>query len=298
MAAIIPLHHRLEQVRFFSAALQVEKRYFAWLPERLDPGRRYPAVYFLRGHELEWINPSEPGRGGRSVCDVIEELEAQGLPPCICIFPSVSSDDGLTNGAATNLLRPDFGSESGVGTGRFEDYLVQELITDVERRFPASACRGVEGFSMGGFMAVKLALRHPGLFQTVGVFEGAFVYRDGWRDLWRRDRFIGYPVFSPAFDLPRDMAYFRQHNPANLLADATPGAVQAVRWMIHCGDPAFGQEVNYHRTQHLLGLLAAQGSTNLFGDGVMAGAHHTWRWADEHVRLSLPLHVTYLAERC
>lgn len=296
MATIVPLHHRIEQVRFYSDILEVEKAYYIWLPEGYSPtDHRYPAIYFLRGHEVEWINPSEAGRGGRSVCNVIEELEEAGMPPALYIFPNVASDDGLTNGAATNLLRPDLGSTTGVGTGRFEDYLIREVIPDVERRFAAGPNRGVEGFSMGGFMAVKLALRHPGLFQTVGAYEGAFVYLDGWRTLRRRDQFLGYPIFTPAFGIPRDRHYFRQHNPANLVQSAEAANVQAVRWLIHCGDPAFESEVNYQRTQHLLALLQAKGGTNLFGDGVIPGAHHSWRWADEHVRLSLPLHLRYLS---
>lgn len=296
MAAIVPLHHRLQEVRFFSEILQVQKVYYIWLPEGYGTtDRTYPAIYFLRGHELEWINPSEEGRGGRSVCDVIEALEEGGLPPALYIFPNVASDDGLTNGAATNLLRPDLGSTLGVGTGRFEDYLVHEVIPDVETRFAAGPNRGVEGFSMGGFMAVKLALRHPGLFRTVGAFEGAFIYFDGWRALWRRDQFLGYPIFSPAFGIPRDMHYFRQHNPANLMHAAHPRDVQAVRWLIHCGDPTFTSEVNYQRTQHVLSLLQEKGGINEFGDGVMQGARHSWRWADEHVRLSLPVHLRYLS---
>lgn len=280
---------------FHSHILAVEKGYYAWLPnDHATSGRRYPVVYFLRGHELEWINPSEAGRGGRSVCDVIESLEDEGLGPAIYIFPSVSSDDGLTNGAATNLLRPDLGSTLGVGTGRFEDYLVDELIPHVETRFQASGRRGVQGFSMGGFMAVKLALRHPHLFQTVGTFEGAFLYLDGMIARWRRDHFLGYPIFSPVFGIPRNIEYLRQHNPANLLQIADPKQVQAIHWMIHCGDPQVDPDVNFNRTQHALRLLKEKGGVNQFGDGVLPGARHSWRWADQHVRITLPLHLHHL----
>ena len=47
---------------------------------------------------------------------------------------------------------------------RFEDYITRDLIADVESRYPVSGTRtgrAIVGVSMGGFGAVKLALRHP-----------------------------------------------------------------------------------------------------------------------------------------
>ena len=49
---------------------------------------------------------------------------------------------------------------------RYEDYIVKDLICDVERKFPVAAGRSnraIVGVSMGGFGAVNLALRHPEL---------------------------------------------------------------------------------------------------------------------------------------
>jgi len=50
---------------------------------------------------------------------------------------------------------------------RYEDYLVQDLISDVEAKFPVNSGRShraIIGISMGGFGAVNLSLKHPGLF--------------------------------------------------------------------------------------------------------------------------------------
>ena len=50
---------------------------------------------------------------------------------------------------------------------RYEDYIVSDLISDVENRLPAATgrtSRAIIGVSMGGFGAVKLALKHPDLF--------------------------------------------------------------------------------------------------------------------------------------
>jgi len=59
---------------------------------------------------------------------------------------------------------------------RYEDYIVQDLIAEVENRFPAArgrVNRSIVGLSMGGFGAVKIALRHPELFVFVGGLSSA-----------------------------------------------------------------------------------------------------------------------------
>jgi putative tributyrin esterase len=59
---------------------------------------------------------------------------------------------------------------------RYEDYIVNDLIADVEGRFPTSsdrAHRAIIGVSMGGFGAVKLALSHPQLFAFAGGLSSA-----------------------------------------------------------------------------------------------------------------------------
>jgi putative tributyrin esterase len=58
----------------------------------------------------------------------------------------------------------------------YEDYVVHDLISDVESRFPAATVRdnrAVMGVSMGGFGAVKLALKHPELFCFAGGLSSA-----------------------------------------------------------------------------------------------------------------------------
>jgi S-formylglutathione hydrolase FrmB len=53
---------------------------------------------------------------------------------------------------------------------------VIDLISDVETRFPAASGRqnrAMAGISLGGFGAVKLALKHPDLFTIVGGMSSA-----------------------------------------------------------------------------------------------------------------------------
>jgi len=59
---------------------------------------------------------------------------------------------------------------------RYEDYIVNDLIADVESKFPATlgqASRAIAGVSMGGFGAVNLTLRHPERFAFAGGISPA-----------------------------------------------------------------------------------------------------------------------------
>jgi S-formylglutathione hydrolase FrmB len=59
---------------------------------------------------------------------------------------------------------------------RYEDYLVRDLVADVEARFPAltgRAHRAIVGISMGGFGAVAMALRHPEMYVFAGALSAA-----------------------------------------------------------------------------------------------------------------------------
>jgi S-formylglutathione hydrolase FrmB len=56
-------------------------------------------------------------------------------------------------------------------TGRYEDYVVEELVPWVQRRYRTGPT-AVFGTSSGGFGAVVLALRHPEVFRAVGSNAG------------------------------------------------------------------------------------------------------------------------------
>lgn len=73
-------------------------------------------------------------------------------------------------------------------SNRYEDYIVQDLLSDVEAKLPIAKGRAnhaIVGVSMGGFGAIKPALSNPDLF----VFAGAL---------------------SPAIDVPRRRFSFRR----------------------------------------------------------------------------------------
>ncbi len=59
----------------------------------------------------------------------------------------------------------------------YEDYIIKELIPFVEKKYRVISTkhgRIIAGLSMGGYGAIKLAIKYPNLFYFAGSFSGAF----------------------------------------------------------------------------------------------------------------------------
>ena len=163
-------------VTFHSAALKRDMQYRVVLPAKLNANVKLPVVYLLHGGGggfRDWSNDSDVAR-----------MAEQGL---LLVMPEGHSSY-LTNAAG----RPE---------DRYEDYIVKDLISEVENKFQAArgrSNRAIAGVSMGGFGAVKLALRHPELFAFAGGLSAALdvpsrPFSIKRVDQWRRHRAIFGP---------------------------------------------------------------------------------------------------------
>ena len=222
---------RARYVTFFSAALGIFKSFYIYIPPDLGAGQRAPTLYFLRGHEREWINPHEDAtRAGTNVIDVYERLRAAGqVGPLLLVFPSMSSDDNRVPGLLVNMLAPQRAEATGIGSGRFDDYFFDDLLPYVEAQFPALAGRrGLAGFSLGGAMAIKAAAQRPDLFASASAYDGTFLYAaDRGRRVRRTDSVIRNPIFDAAYDVPRNTRFIAANSPANLILRGDPAALGA-----------------------------------------------------------------------
>ncbi len=69
-----------------------------------------------------------------------------------------------------------YSDSATVANDKYESYIVQELIPEIERKFrvkPARESRAIAGLSMGGYGAIKFGLKYPQMFALVGSFSGA-----------------------------------------------------------------------------------------------------------------------------
>jgi putative tributyrin esterase len=131
-----------KDVTFRSASLGRDITYRVILPASIPQNKPLPVIYLLHGgggSYRDWSNYS----------DVAHYAEL-GF---VLVMPE-GEYSYYTNAAE----RPQ---------DRFEDYIVKDLIADVESRFqviPKRDSRAIVGVSMGGFGAVKIALKHPELY--------------------------------------------------------------------------------------------------------------------------------------
>ncbi len=141
----------MRDVTFHSATLGRDMPYRAILSVNLPQGSQLPVVYLLHGgggNFRDWSNNSDVAR-----------FAERGL---ILVMPE--GDESYYTNSAEHPQE------------RYEDYIVNDLIADVEKRFPVAANRAnraIVGISMGGFGAVKIALHHPELFAFVGGLSSA-----------------------------------------------------------------------------------------------------------------------------
>jgi S-formylglutathione hydrolase FrmB len=288
-----------------SRALGIAKQYYLYLPpDYHHTTRRYPVLYLFRGHEREWVNPYEDdSRGGEALPDMLDAMIAsRRIRPMIVVMPGLNSNDNGVPGLGINMLDPaQAAPRGGIGTGLFEEYLVRELLPSIDaqyRTIPDRNHRGVDGFSLGGYTAILLAVKFPQLFASAGSYDGTLM----WKDLADPRNPSGQEVdhtwmeadlFDAVFGRPRNRRFMTQHNPANLIAEARGRRLHLLRTTaFHIQSAAFdGDKGNIDRTRHFVAHLHLAGMVNTFKDFVLSSsAVHSWKYADLHMRRTLPRH--------
>jgi putative tributyrin esterase len=118
---------------------------------------------------------------------------------------------------------------------RWEDYIVNDLISDVEARFPVAtgrAHRAIAGSSMGGFGAVKLALKHPELFAFAGGLSSALDVPSRPFSIRRIGQWRHYEsIFGPPSGTTR-----HDNDPFELARTADPDPAKTPFLFLTCGD--------------------------------------------------------------
>lgn len=148
---------------FHSRSLGRTMQYRVLLPEAYDrEGKRYPVVYLLHGVFGDHTNWD-------SLTGVAEYAHALDM---IVAMPD-GDNSWYTNSGSTPA-------------DRFEDYVVEDFVSEIDARYRTRASgesRAVAGLSMGGYAAVKFALKYPERFAFAGSISGAF---DATADLHER----------------------------------------------------------------------------------------------------------------
>ncbi|HEU4507409.1 MAG TPA: alpha/beta hydrolase family protein [Pyrinomonadaceae bacterium] len=139
---------RVQTIQFQSKLVNATLPYNVILPTDYNTSRatRYPVLYLLHGltgHYSDWVSRT-------NVADYVA-------------------------GYRMIVVTPE-GNDSWY-VDKYEAYILQELIPDVQKRFrtiEARYGRSIAGLSMGGYGAIKFGLKSPGTFVFAGSMSGAF----------------------------------------------------------------------------------------------------------------------------
>ena len=295
----------IETRSFYSPNLGVSKIYKVYLPadyyQSLD---QYPVVYFLRNHEEEWFHGGYNGRTGTSLKEVIDELIESGLiGKMIIVAPNTGSNDGNYSCCTVNLLRPDLAPTTGIGTGKFEDYFLFDLLNHIDttfRTFNDQWHRGIDGFSLGGYSSMCTSLRSPEIFSSVGSYDGTIMWKNlddpiipgGEPDdpLWFIDD-TSYPL-KHIFDSPRNIPYMHQHSAIEIIDNADSTKLELIRKIRFHISMAYCEGTGNHlRNLQLIEKMKNKRIKNSWGNPLISlDASHDYGFADEHATASLIKH--------
>jgi S-formylglutathione hydrolase FrmB len=115
-------------------------------------GGRFPVLYLLHGLYGDYLN-----------WDTRTNLERYLEKYEVIVVTPDADDSWYTNSASDPK-------------DKFEDYIAKDLIAEIDgtfRTLRSCHARAIAGLSMGGYGALKIALRYPGDFAFAGSLSGA-----------------------------------------------------------------------------------------------------------------------------
>ncbi len=176
---------RVQTVQFESKLVGKILPYNVLLPvdynQRAARSKRYPVLYLLHGligHYSNWIEHTR-------LADYAQPYEL------IIIMPEGN------NGWYTD--------SASVPTDKYESYILEELIPDVQRRYrtiDSRDGRAIAGLSMGGYGALKFGVKYPERFAFAGSMSGA-LGAASWTEADLRGLEFIWRTLQPAFG-PQD----------------------------------------------------------------------------------------------
>ncbi len=167
-----PLAGSLDRLTVRSALLEVNplgdpafRPLYVYRPPAV-PGatERLPSVYLLQGFGgklEEWLVPLS---SGPTTIERVDSMISGGeSPPGLLVFV-----DAATSWGGSQFL-------NSPGSGRYLDYLCEEVVPFIDARYPTGAAmehRGVCGKSSGGYGAMVIPMLRPGVYGATASLAG------------------------------------------------------------------------------------------------------------------------------
>jgi hypothetical protein len=190
---------------------------YVYVPPNVDESGQHTSVYVIQGMtgQLDmWRNRSafEP-----TMVERVDYLFASGdCPPAIVVFV-----DAWTSYGGSQFI-------NSASTGRYMDYLCDEVVAFVDERYPTAASRdhrGLTGKSSGGYGAMVVPMLRPGVFGALASHAGDALfevcYQPEFPKVARllRDKFEGsWEVFFERFRAAETLDFGLHMDPLNSYA--------------------------------------------------------------------------------
>lgn len=219
---------------------------------------RYPTIYLLHGlmgHYNNWTD--------------LTKLDAYAQAYQAIIVTPEGGDGWYTDSVSS-------------ANDKYESYIVQELIPEIEKRFRTLATRekrAIAGLSMGGFGAIKFGLKYPDRFVLAGSFSGAL----GAASITEK-RFPGAIGKSVDAIFGPDGSETRKANDIfEMIRSITPERKKTIPFLyLDCGTGDF----LFQNNREFINLLIEKGVAHEYRQ--LPGAHD-WKYWDKQVQEFLRL---------
>jgi S-formylglutathione hydrolase FrmB len=264
------LAQHVEYKTFQSKLLGRELRYGVYLPPSYNasPAKKYPVLYFLHGlfeDETRW---SSRGRTD----EIMDRMIADGKIGEFIVAVPFGGTSFYTN------LRD--------GSEKWEDVIITEFVPMIESTYRVNASRatrGISGTSMGGYGALKLAMKHPDLFGSASAHSAVLM-----EDLSAAKVSAGrlqrlQSLFDRVFGISKDLTYWEANNPMVLAKDTKK--LNGLKLYFDCGtEDEYGFDVGARRLDEMLTKAGYPHEAHLYP------GRHGWDYAMQHTGESLLFH--------
>lgn len=158
---------KVERIKVHGASLEgnlggdaADRDVMVWLPPgyQASGARRYPVLYLLHGFTDNIDNWWGVKKHFVSVPAVMDKAQAAGAGDMIVVMPD----------AFTRFQGSMYGSS--VVTGDWETFVATELVAYVDKHYRTQARRegrAIAGHSMGGYGALRIAMKRPEVFSAL-----------------------------------------------------------------------------------------------------------------------------------
>jgi S-formylglutathione hydrolase FrmB len=228
-----------------------------------DKASNYPVLYFLHGlggNEQMLLNS-----GGMNMIQDLRDQKRIGE------FLIVAPDGGRS-----------FYINSRDGKVRYEDFFIREFLPYIESHYRVRAekkSRGITGVSMGGYGALRFALRYPNLFVAVSAHSAALIDTPPNIKVSSDQGAAVAAELGKAFGSQVDVAFWKRESPFTMVRDGPrPAGLQIY---FDCGsDDDFGFNKGNEQFHELLTAHGIPHEFHLYPGG------HDWEYFAEHLPAS------------